>query len=284
MTAEENVAAQITALLDEGSVPRGHCSGGFLQTIRPLLDASVIVEERSGAGRSLVVRDPAALLEFSRRQFPQVPIHPELGARVAGVARFRDSKAFASDTSEMVCLRAWRPGALTKGNEPADAVAATRQHGLFSFLLGSGAGAYALHGRCALVENPVVFTRFERLALDAGAVIYGGGRVSNRFLDWLKHQSAADFELLHLPDYDPVGLNEFERLRSKLANRVRLHLPPDLEERFSRFSKRTLLQAPNSRALLAGLRKNPSPEVRGVVELIHQHNAGLEQEALLLPQ
>jgi hypothetical protein len=92
----------------------------------------------------------------------------------------------------------------------------------------------------------------------------------------------AEFGLLHLPDYDPVGLSEFQRLRSRLGQRVALYLPPDLENLFAQFSKRKLLANRSSQAILARIRKSDSPEIRRVVDLMDRHNAGLEQEALLL--
>src|ERR1035438_7963190 len=51
MTAEENILAQITHLLEEGAMPRSACSGSLLKTLQPLLHAGVVVEEHSGAGR-----------------------------------------------------------------------------------------------------------------------------------------------------------------------------------------------------------------------------------------
>jgi len=103
-------------------------------------------------------------------------------------------------------------------------------------------------------------------------------------VDWLSSTTSPDFQLLHLPDYDPVGLTEFERLHSRLGNRVRLHLPHDLDRQFARFSKLDLLKNATSQAMLSNLRSTDSPEVRQVVALIDRHNAGLEQEALLLGQ
>jgi hypothetical protein len=246
-----------------------------------MLDGGVIAEEKSGAGRRLAVRDAAALNLFFQRLFPQSSIPPETGTRAAGVGRFRDSKAFPSDTPEIVCVRAWRSGALIKSGSDAGAMEATSAHGLFSFLLKPGSD-YALRGECALVENPAVFTAFEQLRLPVAAALLGRGRVSKRFLAWLVRQNDSGFTLVHLPDYDPAGLNEFERLRNWLGDRVRLHVPDDLEERFIRFANRKLLHKANSRLMLAKLRASESAAVRGVVTLIDRHNAGLEQESLLL--
>jgi hypothetical protein len=193
--------------------------------------------------------------------------------------RFRDSKTFASDTPEILSARAWVEKALLKDGQPAGAARASSEHGVFSFLLSR---RYSLRGPCALVENPAVFTQFERLRLSAGLVICAGrGSVSGRLMEWLTANDAPDFSLVHLPDYDPVGLHEYTRLRARLGTRARLHVPADLGELFGRFSSRAILAKGRNRAMLASLRDSKLPEVRRVVALIDRHNGCLEQEALL---
>jgi len=281
MTAQENILAQLERLIEHGVMPKSACSGSLLKFVRPLLDAEVLVEERSGGGRHLAVRDAAALRDFCQHKFPDAPVSAGGSTRVSGVARFRDSKAFASNTPEIVVVRAWREDALLLNDQPTCAAAATAQHGIFSFLLNHGPD-YSLRGPCALVENPAVFTAFERLGLPVGLVIYGQGRASNRLLEWLAGITSPEFTLLHLPDYDPVGLSEFERLRGRLGGRIHLHLPADLHQRFARHANRSLLDKPNSRAILANLRRTSSDDIRQVLALIDNHNAALEQEALLV--
>ena len=281
MTVRENISAQLELLIERGATPKSACGASFLKFVQPLLDAEVIVEERSGAGRRLVVRDKTAVRAFCLHNFPNAPVSAGDSARFAGVARFRDSKAFAGDTPEIVVVRAWSEDSLLRDNQPTYAAALTAQNGVFSFLLNHGTG-YSLHGPCALVENPAVLACFEQLGLPVGLVIYGQGRVSNRLLDWLAKMTSPEFTLLHLPDYDPVGLNDFERLRGRLGERLSLHLPVDLGKRFARHANRRLLDKPNSRAMLASLRNTSSVEVLQVLALIHEHNAGLEQEALFV--
>ncbi|MBI1839755.1 MAG: hypothetical protein HYR88_02745 [Verrucomicrobia bacterium] len=101
-------------------------------------------------------------------------------------------------------------------------------------------------------------------------------------LDWLGRPDQSELALLHCPDYDPVGLNEFVRLRKRLGGRVTLHHPANLEELFTRYSKRALLFAPQSQAMLQNLRTVEDETVRAVVALIDRHGAGLEQESLLI--
>ena len=282
MTAEEHIRAQCELLLQQGSLPRSSCRAGLLAALRPLLDSGVVLEERSGAGRRLVVRDPSTARMFVARRFPGAPVFAGASSRVASVVAFRNSKTLARDEPEIVCARAWRSGVLRRDDQEVDVNQATSAHGMFSFLL-DAPSPYALRGPCALVENVSVLIHFERLNLPAGMALWSRGRMSGRFLDWLAAQDAADFTLVHLPDYDPVGLGEFARLRRRLGRRVRLYLPEDLPARFDRFSNPDLLDKANNRALLANLRKTSLPEIQQVLQLIDRHNAALEQEALLIP-
>ena len=283
MTSGERSYAQFAALLDQGSRPRSACSGSFLKALRPLLDSGVVVEERSGAGRRLAVRDASAAKVFFAQRYPDAGVFDGASSRIVGVARFRDTKALVFNEATVISVRAWRPNVLFRGDQPVDAAAATAEHGVFSFHL-SDRAPYALRGACALVENPAVFNGIERLNLPIGLALYGQGRASNRLLDWLAGLTAPDFVLLHLPDYDPTGLSEFARLRARLGKRAQLHLPSDLADRFARLSNRGLLEKPHIRALLPKLRRSRVPEIRHVLELIERHNAGLEQEALLVPE
>lgn len=276
-----NIARAARTLLETGTLARSACSREILVTLAPLLDSDVVIEDRAGAGRRLVVRDPHALRDFIQHHFPNSPVPAGTSSRVAGVSRFRDTKAVASDLPEIVTVRAWQDDLLQTNGNPISTAEATRLHGVFAFLL-QDAARYTLHGPCALVENPAVFTQFEQLGLSPRLAVYGHGRSSNRLLDWLAAQTAPDFQLLHLPDYDPVGLDEFTRLRERLGTRVQLHLPKNLADLFARHANSKLLQKPSTQSLLAQLRQSRIAEVRAVLALIEKHNAGLEQEALLI--
>lgn len=281
MRSLEHLRDQCEHLLQEGSLPRSACGAALQSLLRPLLHAGAIVEERSGAGRRLVVRDTHTVRAFVRQRFPNAPVFAGASDRVVSVAGFRNSKILPGEAPEIVNLRAWQPGLVRRDTQAVDADAATAAHGVFSFVLGTDA-AYTLHGPCALVENLAVLLHYERLNLPDGLALWSRGRMSGRMLDWLAGQTGREFALRHLPDYDPVGLGEFVRLRHRLGPRVQLHIPPDLPERFQRFANRELLDKANNRALLANLRRSSDPEVRHVLALIDQHNAVLEQESLLV--
>jgi hypothetical protein len=281
MKFQAQAQTKLRELVESGSLPASQCGQAFLKLLAPLLDSGVVGWKRGGAGRRLAVNDADALRDFCCQRFPEATLRPDAGSRVLSVSRFRDTKAMANSENEIISLRAWRDDALLKNGKSVGAAAATAAHGAFSFLLTQNS-PYELRGPCALVENPAVFTIAQQLNLGVGLVVYGHGRISNRAVDWLAGATDSGFSLLHLPDYDPVGLSEFQRLYSRLGERVVLHLPADLETRFAQFSNRELLEKSNSQAMLARLRRLDSPAIHRVVELIDRYSAGLEQEALLI--
>ena len=274
------VERKARALLKAGRLAKGLCGQALLVTLRPLIDANVLGWLRSGTGEALIVYEPESLRQFIEQLFPLADAG-DGDARVQGVAAYRDSKAIGAGSLEIVSIRAWSDDVLRHAGEPTAAGTLTQAHGVFSFFLSDVTG-YTLHGCCALVENPTVFSSFERLGLQAGVAIYGRGRISDHLLEWLSRSEHVDLQVLHCPDYDPVGLNEFMRLRKRLGSRVRLHLPENLESLFVTFAKPALLHPAQSQAMLQNLREVDDESVRAVVALIDRHGAGLEQESLLI--
>jgi hypothetical protein len=281
MTTAEKVLAQLWILRERGSIARSQCSRSLVDAIRPLLDAGVVRDERAGAGRRFVVRNAEAFAEYFRQRFPEAALPESAPSRISGVARFRNSKTLPNDCPEIVCVRSFEEGILRRDGELVAVTDATKLHGIFSFSLEPDS-AYSLHGACALVENPAVFFAFEKLETPVQLAIHARGRFSGRLLNWLAAQRDENFEVLHFPDYDPTGLDEYCRLHARLGDRAKLFIPPQMPELFERYSTRDLLGNDTARAILARLRASELPQVREVVSSIDRHNAGLEQEVLLI--
>lgn len=278
MNTKERLFGNLTDLAKAGALPRSHCSVRFMSLLRPLVVAGVVAEKRSGAGRQIVIEDIAAFKAFIQNIFPMENVGVRSASRVAGVRRFRDSKTYRADGVDVLRARAFSSGTLRKNGDCVDVHGATANHGVFSFRLSA---AYTLHGCVAVVENPTIFDLFEQLELAIPLVIYGQGRISTRVLDWLADQHDQDFSLLHLPDYDPVGLTEFARIRNRLGSHARLYLPENLDDLFRRFANPELVRKVRSQRLLARLHTSRLKEVQAVVKLIDFHGAGLEQEVLV---
>jgi hypothetical protein len=265
-----------------GSLTGTECSDGLVRYVASLIEGGVLAWKKSGGGRRLIVSSTEGFSHFLTAKFPVLAGDAEwLDPRTQGVARFRDSKARRGTGCEILCLRALGAPQLWHAQDAVDVVAPTNEHGVFAIRL-DDATPYRLTGCVALVENPTVFFAWERVSSAVHLALYSQGRFSRRLLRWLGAQEAKTFQLIHAPDYDPAGLADFLRLKAVLANRVSLHVPPDLRARFLRFSKHSLLKRKRSLDTLRNVRSSDHSQVHEVVALIDELNAGLEQEALLL--
>jgi hypothetical protein len=279
-TAKRQVVLQ--RLLAEGSLAESVCSRALLRFVSPLISGSVLAWEKSGAGRRLAVRNPSPLAEFLSRKFPKTESQVRnLPPRVQAAARFRDTKRSRGTGEDIICVRGWRDGVLFQHGQPVPVVEATANRGLLAFLLRPDS-PFELRGRIATVENITVFTHFERLCIDAPLALYTQGRLSKRILFWLRSQAAKGLEIVHVGDYDPVGLDEYRRLRNACDKGVSLHLLRNLAQLFHDFGNPSLLKRPRSQALLQRLRQIDDESLKTVLAHIDETNAGLEHEGLLI--
>jgi hypothetical protein len=279
-TAKSQIIVQ--RLLTEGSLAESVCSRALLRFVSPLINGGVLAWEKSGAGRRLAVRNPGPLTEFLSRKFPKAEIEVRnLPSRVQGVARFRDTKRSRGTGENVICMRGWQDGVLLQHGHDVPVVDATAQRGLLAFLLRPDS-SYELRGRIATVENLTVFTHFERLGIDIPLALYTHGRLSKRILSWLQSQTAKGLKIVHVGDYDPVGLDEYRRLRNACGEGVSLHLLRNLAQLFHDYGNPSLLKRLRSQALLQRLRQVEDASLKTVLAHIDETNAGLEHEGLLI--
>jgi hypothetical protein len=152
--------------------------------------------------------------------------------------------------------------------------------GAAALVVGPGC-AWQFAGVVALVENLEAFLHVERILGGVDLVVYAPGRLSGTVRAWLASEHMAGARYLHLGDYDPVGLDEYLKLKRACPGRVAIHVPADLDLRLRRFGKEKLLE--DSVEVLERLRRSTDPEVAKIVQALDRHGRGLEQEALLLP-
>ena len=131
-----------------------------------------------------------------------------------------------------------------------------------------------------IVENLEVFLHLEETGIACDLAVYAAGRMSERLLAWLASPAMSGCSVLHCGDYDPVGLQEYLRLRAACGSRASLYVPDDLMDLLRTFGKRELLS--DSPAVLRSVRASSDVSVRHVLRLIDEAGCGLEQEALLL--
>jgi hypothetical protein len=267
-------------LLTGGALPASQIPARLRAEADRLVENGVLQWERAGAGRRLTVLQPDLLARIRDRQFPD-DADRAASPRATAVATMRNSKqSTATIGSEPIFLRALAGPPLQRNGTDLELVATTTRTGVASVLL-QPADQWQYTGRLITVENLECFLHAEQLGLPFDLAIYTAGRISALLLNWLASLVASGATLTHCGDYDPTGLDEFRRLYKATDQRAQLYLPTELPQLFDRYSKPALL-AGRSAQLLQRLRSVQHPAVQTVIALIHQHNAALEQEALLL--
>ena len=266
-------------LLADGAVPASQLPATLQAETLRLIENGVLRWERAGAGRRLTVVQADVLARIRSRHFPD-DASCAASPRAGAVATMRDSKKSGTIGLEPLFLRAISGPRLTRNGTELDLCGSTARAGVASVLLQPD-DQWHYSGRIITVENLECFLHAERLGAPFDLAVYTAGRMSRQFLRWMATLVASGATLTHCGDYDPTGLDEFIRLYDATSTRAQLHLPAHLAQLFERYSKPGLLAGRSAR-LLQRLRRVEHPGVQTVIDLMHRHNAGLEQEALLL--
>ena len=277
----DSLAKHLGILSDCSSIPVSRISKSDRQRLQSLFDTGVIEEVKSGAGRRLIVTNKTALQAFVLSLYPSglKGIQGELPSRSKAVAERRDSKKAIGKRATVILVRGFNGCAFQKDGLQLQVAEWTQSAGVASLCLDSMAG-WQCRGTLGLVENLESFWHIERIAPLVDLAIYNEGRIGADVLSWLNSPGMVKVKIVHFPDYDPVGMDEYLRIKRACPERTELFRPNDLEKLFIRFGKEKLLH--DNRAVLARLRKSADNEVRYVVELMDRFGNGLEQEALLI--
>lgn len=275
------LAKLLGTLLTEGSAPLSLFSAYVRTALGPQFAAGILQEERFGAGTRVVVRNEAVLKAFAAQLFPSgLSIAPAGDTpRATAVGYYRDAKAAGTTVAEPVLVRAFNNTVFERTGEALPASSLTEKYGAAAFLL-SEPPFWGYSGTLAIVENLEPFLCFEKMKITADAAVYAGGKMSGRMLAWFASTEMSKCSFLHCGDYDPVGIDEYLRLKEVCGTRVKLHIPANIEDLFVKYGKRELLI--DSEAVLRRLRATKEPDALRIIELMNAYNTGLEQEILLL--
>lgn len=279
--AVDSLAEKLALLLEQGYLPESRLSARDRSRLQSLYDAGVLQVARSGAGRRIILHDVGALASFIAKTYPSglQGIDKTTSSRSKAVAELRDAKKAREIQPVSVLLRGFHNSALHFGNKVLPVASWTEIAGVAALRL-DGETDWGFSGTVAFVENLEVFWDFEKLEIAADIAIYAQGRLNSKVLRWLASPAMQHARIIHCGDYDPVGLDEFLRLKTACPGRTEIYMPPDLEGLLSRYGKKELLR--DSTAILERLRKDDDPQVRFVLELMNRWGVGLEQEVLLL--
>ncbi len=284
------LASLLHQLLETGEVIRSKISPRNRKELAGLFDLGALREERRGGGWAVLVVNQDSVRRFADRQFPSGLFgegDTSEGRRTQSLNRFGNTKTMPGLDFEFVLLRAFGDAqvvtTIANSKVKIDAPEITRQTGCVAVTLldaGDNSELPFIHGNVATVEGPELFYRFDWEAVDVSVVILTNGRMSERFLTWVT-SPIIEGRLIHFGDYDPVGLDEYRRLKER-TSRATFFLPQNLEKHFkeNRFLKPELMD--KNHELLRRLSVTQDADVLTVINLMRRYGGGVEQEVLLI--
>lgn len=278
--AVDALAGRLDLLLAEGSLVSSALSEPMRARLEPLFWTKALAETRAGAGKRVVLRDREAVERWIEVNYPSGLNGTDevLPPRAEGVANYRDSKAGRPLVIRPVFMRGFGATTISRADGQLPLAELTATHDLAGVLV-DPENPWCLDGVLALVENLELFVHVEEVVEDIDAALWTAGRLDQRVLDWIA--SMPSVQVLHVGDYDPVGLDEYMRVRAALPEgRANLFVPADLEERLVKYGKVDLLL--RSIAVLERVRRDGPEEVQAVLAIIDKHGKALEQEGLLI--
>lgn len=280
------LASLLHQLLTNGEVVRSKISVRARKDLATLFDLGALREDKRGGGWVVVVANKESVQRFVDRKFPSGLFgenDASEGRRTQSLNRFGDTKSMPGLDFEFVLLRAFGDAKITSRTINVDAPEITRQTGCVALTLqdtGDITDLPFIRGNVATVEGPELFYRFNWAAVDVSVAILTYGRMSERLLNWVT-SPMIEGSLTHFGDYDPVGLDEYRKLKER-APRTSFYLPPNLENYFkeNKFLKPALME--KSSTLLPRLAETKDASILTVIDLMQRYGGGVEQEVLLL--
>jgi len=277
--AVDAFAEKLGLILHHRALPASRFSSRDRIRLQGMFDAGVLVEEKSGAGRRVVLINDESFTAFIFRHFPSglEGIATEMTPRSRAVMEHRDSKKSREVGPTTVLLRGFGDVQLSVDDQVLQVGYLTRIAGVAALQIG-GEKTWGYSGSLAIVENLEVFWNIEKTS-SLDLALYAQGRLNQKTIDWLASPAMAEAHIVHFGDYDPVGLDEYLRLKKARPRSTRLYAPENLETLLKQYGKKELLA--DSVAVLERLRKTDDPDVEKIVKMMDRWGVGLEQEVLL---
>lgn len=203
---------------------------------------------RQPAGRGVVyvlVKPEVAETELKRLSpgYGQ-PQNVELPQRSINVANHRNSKSGASSHDYAYLLMRSSDNSVLWQQEGSAAqlhlAEACQRKGVEAIRLERNSRWYSKQP-LLLIENQALFDRLDWLPSQALSAVFYNGNLSSVLLSALALQ-AQKSTVLFFPDYDLVGLQNYQRIRQQLGEAVSLWLMPDWQRKLEQYGSRDLWQ------------------------------------------
>jgi hypothetical protein len=262
----------LTTLLEKGAV--GYTAVNR-EALEELLTLEIVGVQSRGIRRTVVVVDRDPLVRWAAARYPQHGIDPDrLATRQGNIVRSGRSKTGRSAHEVLPFAFKW----FGDPDDPWTRLTAT--YGMAAVMT-DRLGDLTLPARWHLltIENWEPFHRSDYTAAKVPVmVVYLGGNAPEIVIAALTTVPRPPARVLHFGDYDWDGLYIFQRLQRALPA-ARLYVPENITGLFKQFGDRRLIDRQTRKTAF-----NPQcGDCLPIIQLIEQHNAGLEQEIVDLP-
>lgn len=268
-----NRPSWLTTLADRGAVAH---SAANPKILAELITLGIVTIKTAGIRRTVVSTKPEQLRKWLDARYPDHGKLPDAAhVREGNIVRSGGSKAGNSAHGVLSFQFKWF------GNKDDLWTQMTRTYGVAAVLTDRLADlTLPARWRLLTIENWEPFFRADYAGAAVPVMVtYLGGNAPGSVMEALKTFSTPPETVLHFGDYDWEGLYIFQRLQ-KVLPEARLYIPDNIDALFRQFGKRNLIDKQKRKALLDEKNRN----FIQVIQLIEQHNAGLEQEIVGLPE
>lgn len=243
--------------------------------------------EKNGRGRNFKISNQTILKNEINRLTPDVDLN-SASYRAKNLAINNDTKAGQTTLqfSHFHCKAIGENICLENNNSIQDVSAVTKCLGGFSISIKDNSNGIKCNSNLILVENQQLLDDTNWVSKGwNGILLYYGGNIHGRLLNWLKKSSFS--KIIIFPDYDSVGISNFLRLKNEISSAQWFWID-NWEPLLKKYGKADLWNEPKQFSSFNNLWKNfeekdfPDPKLKQLMTKMREFGKGLEQEVVLL--
>lgn len=243
--------------------------------------------EKNGRGRNFKISNQTILKNEINRLTPDVDLD-SASYRAKNLAINNDTKAGQTTLqfSHFHCKSVGEQICIENNGLIQDVSAVTKCLGGFNISIEDDSDGIKCNSNLILIENQQLLDDISWVPKGwNGILLYYGGNIHGRLLNWLKKSSFN--EIIIFPDYDSVGISNFSRLKNEIPS-VQWFWIENWEHLLKKYGKTDLWNEPKQFSSFNNLWKNfeentfPDAELKFLMQKMREFGKGLEQEIVLL--
>lgn len=269
----------LLSLQEKGSIPKSQVSKTTLRLLQSLINTQIIELKKIGAGQSYLVNNSLGLDRFIEATFPSglKPLTSlSQSPRAQAIALKKDAHKAKSNQLPLF-LRGFGDAKLIKKDQVLFVAELTQIAGGTAITI-TPQCSWSFSGIIVTVENTELYFNIEKVLPQVDIAINTTGRISSMLIDWFASDHLENAQFIHCGDFDPVGLQEYLKIKAKCPGRTSLYIPPEIEKMFIYANPERIIK---QKGILKNLRHTDDEEVLSVIKLLDKYNGGVDQEILL---